>query len=68
MYLLPVVCSKLTETAEIRIIKCPKLNHNLVVIARFLFEGSEGNALYTGDFRWESDQIMRVPALHVDQR
>lgn len=34
----------------------------------FLFEGYDGTALYTGDFRWESDQIQNVPALHVDQR
>lgn len=34
----------------------------------FLFEGFDGTALYTGDFRWESDQIQNVPALHVDQR
>ncbi|OWF41607.1 protein artemis-like [Mizuhopecten yessoensis] len=30
----------------------------------FLFEGSEGTALYTGDFRWEANHISQVTALH----
>ncbi|XP_061187387.1 protein artemis-like [Saccostrea echinata] len=34
----------------------------------FLFEGFDGTVLYTGDFRWESDQVMKIQALHVDQR
>ncbi|XP_052065588.1 protein artemis-like [Mytilus californianus] len=30
----------------------------------FLFEGSEGTCLYTGDFRWDSQQISNMSALH----
>ncbi|XP_060078956.1 protein artemis-like [Ylistrum balloti] len=30
----------------------------------FLFEGSEGTVLYTGDFRWEASHISNVAALH----
>ncbi|XP_022295971.2 protein artemis-like isoform X2 [Crassostrea virginica] len=53
-----------TETVTVTLIHASHCPGSVM----FLFEGSEGNALYTGDFRWESDQIMRVPALHVDQR
>lgn len=28
---------------------------------RFLFEGTEGTVLYTGDFRWEGNEVTRVP-------
>ncbi|KAK3101089.1 hypothetical protein FSP39_000859 [Pinctada imbricata] len=34
----------------------------------FLYEGAEGRALYTGDFRWESDKISQISALHQDGR
>ncbi|XP_071155686.1 protein artemis-like [Mytilus edulis] len=30
----------------------------------FLFDGQEGICLYTGDFRWDSQQITNIPALH----
>ncbi|XP_076089753.1 protein artemis-like [Mytilus galloprovincialis] len=30
----------------------------------FLFDGTEGICLYTGDFRWDSQQITNIPALH----
>ncbi|XP_033745811.1 protein artemis-like [Pecten maximus] len=34
----------------------------------FLFEGSEGTALYTGDFRWEANHVSKVTALHSGER
>nr|XP_022295970.1 protein artemis-like isoform X2 [Crassostrea virginica] len=61
---IPEQNSTKTETVTVTLIHASHCPGSVM----FLFEGSEGNALYTGDFRWESDQIMRVPALHVDQR
>ncbi|XP_048741545.1 protein artemis-like isoform X4 [Ostrea edulis] len=34
----------------------------------FLFEGFDGTVLYTGDFRWESDQLLNEQALHIDHK
>ncbi|XP_077977647.1 protein artemis-like [Glandiceps talaboti] len=34
----------------------------------FLFEGSRGTILYTGDFRFAKEEVRRIPALHCGTR
>lgn len=35
---------------------------------RFLFEGSQGNVLYTGDFRFSTGDVSRIEHLHSGSR